>query len=124
MPILPRGGKLTAKAGRLQIVTPYQEQPSKGRSPVPLTEVSIRRPLFVSMALLFFVLLGAISYSRLGLEQYPQASAPFVLVMTPYPGASPEEVESSLTRPLEDAVAGANELKNLYSVSMDGVSIV
>lgn len=89
-----------------------------------LTEVSIKRPLFISMVLLFFVLVGAVAYTRLGAEQYPDVNIPYVMVVVPYPGAGPEEVESRVTKPVEDAVAGVSQLKNLISYSMDSLALV
>ncbi|MCL5266151.1 MAG: efflux RND transporter permease subunit [Chloroflexi bacterium] len=89
-----------------------------------LTDISIKRPLFISMLLLFFILIGAVSYTRLGADQYPQVNIPYVMVVVPYPGAGPEEVESSVTKVIEDAVAGVGQLKTLSSYSMDGLSAV
>lgn len=89
-----------------------------------LTDVSIKRPLFISMLLLFFVLVGGVSYTRLGADQYPQINIPYVMIVVPYPGAPPEEVESRVTKMVENAVAGVSGLKTLYSYSMDGLSAV
>ncbi|MCL5959281.1 MAG: efflux RND transporter permease subunit [Chloroflexi bacterium] len=89
-----------------------------------LTEVSIRRPLFILMVILGFVLVGAVAYTRLGADRYPSINLPYVTIIVTYPGAGPEEVEDQVTRPLEDAVAGANQLKSIRSYSMDSVSIV
>ncbi|MBI2953007.1 MAG: efflux RND transporter permease subunit [Chloroflexi bacterium] len=89
-----------------------------------LTNVAIKRPLFISMLLLFFVLVGAVSYTRLGADQYPQINIPYVMVVVAYPGAGPEEVESRVTKIVEDAVAGVSELKTLSSYSIDGLSAI
>lgn len=89
-----------------------------------LTEISIKRPLFISMLLLFCVLVGIVSYTRLGADQYPQISIPYVMVVVPYPGASPEEVESRVTKTIENAVAGVSGLKTLYSYSLDSLAAV
>ena len=88
-----------------------------------LTDLAIKRPLLLSMVLLFFVLIGAVAYTRLGADQYPQVNIPYVTVMVPYPGAGPDEVESGVTKTIEDAVAGAANLKTLTSISMDGLSL-
>ncbi len=89
-----------------------------------LTDISIRRPLFISMVLLAFVVLGSVAYTRLGVEQYPKADSPYVLVLIPYPGAGPDEVESGITKTVENAVGGVAGLKNLASYSMEGLSVV
>lgn len=89
-----------------------------------LTEVSIKRPLLIIMVMLAFITLGAISYTRLGADLYPNINIPYVSVVVVYPGAGPTEVEERVTKPIEDAVAGTSNLKNLMSFSIDGVSAV
>lgn len=89
-----------------------------------LTELSIRRPLFILMIVVGLVIMGVISYTRLGADQYPTVNIPYVSVLTLYPGADPEEVEGKVTKPLEDALAGASGLKNLSSVSLESLSVV
>ncbi len=89
-----------------------------------LTEISIRRPLFILMVVVGLVLMGIISYSRLGADQYPSVNIPFVTVVTVYPGADPEEVERKVTKHLEEALAGSSGLKNLSSASLESLSIV
>ncbi|MBI4321762.1 MAG: efflux RND transporter permease subunit [Chloroflexi bacterium] len=89
-----------------------------------LTDVSIRRPLFILMVVLALVLMGSVAYTRLGAEQYPNVNIPFISVVVAYPGAGPEEVESRVTRPIEDALAGVSQLKNVQSYSLDGLSLV
>lgn len=89
-----------------------------------LTEVSIKRPLFIIMVMLGFITVGAISYTRLGADLYPSINIPYVSVVVVYPGAGPTEVEDRVTKPLEDAVAGTGGVKNLISYSIDGVSAV
>jgi len=91
---------------------------------VGLTQISIKRPLLISMLLLCFVIFGGVAYSRLGADRYPQIDIPYVAVVVPYPGAGPEEVESRVTKLVEDTVAGTSGLKTLSSYSMDGISIV
>ncbi len=89
-----------------------------------LTEISIKRPLFILMVVVGLILTGVISYMRLGAEQYPSVNIPYVSVVTPYPGADPEEVESKVSKPLEDALAGSSGLKNISSVSLENLSVV
>lgn len=89
-----------------------------------LTEVSIKRPLLIIMVMLGFITLGAISYTRLGADLYPSINIPYISVVVVYPGAGPTEVEDRVTKPIEDAVAGASGVKNLISYSIDGVSAV
>jgi len=70
------------------------------------------------------VLAGLVAYLRLPREASPDVSVPLILVITPYPGASPADVESQLTRPLERELQGLEGLKKLTSVSSEGASTV
>ena len=84
----------------------------------------IRRPVTVWCIVLLMVLLGMVGYNRLGVTLYPDISPAMVMVRTQYEGASPEEVEQLLTRPLEDALADLDGLKSMTSYSQDGVSLI
>ena len=77
-----------------------------------ITRVSINNPVFATMVMVGIAVLGLFAYNRLRVEQMPDVSLPYVLVMTSYPGANPEVVETDVTKPLEYAintVAGANQ---------------
>src|SRR3990170_534253 len=89
-----------------------------------LTRISIRRPLFIIMAVSAMVLIGLVSYSRLGVDLWPNINFPVVSVVTMYPGAGPESVESLVTKPIEDELGGLTNLDYLQSVSSEGVSFV
>ncbi|MDR1377643.1 MAG: efflux RND transporter permease subunit [Synergistaceae bacterium] len=84
----------------------------------------IRRPVFTWCGVIIFVLLGWSSYATLGVTLYPDVEFPFVLVMTEYTGASPNEIEQLVSKPIEDALADLEGLKTLTSYSQDGVSMV
>ncbi|AEC22118.1 AcrB/AcrD/AcrF family protein [Pusillimonas sp. T7-7] len=71
-----------------------------------LSEVCIKRPVFATVLSLIIVLIGLISYDRLTVREYPAIDEPVVSVRTDYKGASPEVVESQVTKPLEDQLAG------------------
>src|SRR5512137_1550113 len=80
-----------------------------------VTRVSINNPVFATMVMVAIAVLGLFAYNRLRVEQMPDVSLPFVLVLTSYPGASPEVVETDVTKPLEYAintVAGANLIRS------------
>jgi len=89
-----------------------------------ISDVSIRRPVFATMFILSFIVLGIVSMTRLGIDLFPDVSFPFVNVAVVYPGASPEEVETLVTKPIEDAVAGINGVKRVQSRSTDSLSTV
>ena len=76
------------------------------------------------MVIVSFMVLGIVSLGRLGIDLFPEVNFPFVNVIVPYPGAGPEEVETLVTRPIEDAVAGINGVKRVISTSTEGLSMV
>ena len=69
-----------------------------------------------------FLLLGAISFSRLSVREYPKIDTPVVSVRTVYKGASPQVIESQITQPLEDSIAGIEGVRTVKSVSREEVS--
>ena len=89
-----------------------------------LTSTSIRRPVFILMVVTALIVLGWSAMSKMNLEQNPKVDFPFVAVITSYPGAGPEEIETQVTKKIEDAVASVNGVKSLTSSSQEGVSSV
>lgn len=89
-----------------------------------LTSLALRRPLVVFMAVFTLAVAGIISYRQMPVDLLPNASFPYVFVSITYPGAGPSEVESQVTKPVEDAMAGLNGLKQVTSTSGDSYSIV
>jgi hydrophobic/amphiphilic exporter-1 (mainly G- bacteria), HAE1 family len=89
-----------------------------------ISDTSIKRPVFATMVIMSFVVLGIVSMTRLGIDHFPDVSFPFVNIATVYPGASPEEAETLVTKPIEDAVAGINGVKRIESDSTEGFSRV
>lgn len=88
------------------------------------TQVSLRNPVFATMVMLAFVVLGAFSYQRLQVDQFPNIDFPVVVVTTAYPGASPEIVESEVTKKVEEAVNAIAGVNTLTSRSYEGSSVV
>ena len=89
-----------------------------------LSDVAIRRPVFTAMMSTTLIVLGVLGYERLGTDLYPDVSFPFVTITTLYPGASPEDVEQSVTRPLEDAVSSIAGVDRVFSFSRENISTV
>jgi len=89
-----------------------------------LAEICIRRPVFAAMLILALVVVGAASYSRLGVDRFPKVDQPTVRVFTSLPGATTEEVESSITDVIEEAVNTVQGIAELRSVSGPGTSFV
>ena len=88
------------------------------------TRISIANPVFATMMMAALLVLGAFSYSRLPVEQFPDVSFPVVVVETLYPGASPENVEEEVTRKIEESVNTISGIKTLSSRSYEGRSVV
>ena len=88
------------------------------------TRVSIANPVMAVMVMLAFVVLGLFSYQRLKVDQFPDIDFPTVVVVVEYPGASPEIVESEVTRKVEESVNTIAGISQLYSRSYEGSSVV
>lgn len=88
------------------------------------TRVSIGNPVMAVMVMLAFVVLGVFSYQRLAVDQLPNIDFPTVVVVMDYPGASPEIVESEVTKKVEEAVNTVAGINSLYSRSYEGTSVV
>ncbi len=87
-----------------------------------LPELCIRRPVLATVMSLMIVLLGVISFQRLSVREYPKIDTPVVSVRTVYKGASPQVIESQITQPLEDSLAGIEGVRTIKSVSREEVS--
>ena len=82
-----------------------------------LPEVSIRRPVFATVLSLLLVLIGLVSFTRLQVREYPRIDEPTVTVSTRLVGASSEVIESQVTKPLEDSIAGIDGVDVITSIS-------
>ena len=89
-----------------------------------LAEVCIRRPVFAAMLILALVVVGAASYVRLGVDRFPSVDLPTVSVRTQLPGASTEEVETEISKRIEEAVNSVEGIDELRSISGPGASVV
>lgn len=88
------------------------------------TQVSLKNPVFATMMMMAIVVLGLFSYQRLQVDQFPNIDLPVVVVIADYPGASPEIVESEVTKKLEEGVNSIAGVSALTSRSFEGQSIV
>ncbi|MBK9069949.1 MAG: efflux RND transporter permease subunit [Myxococcales bacterium] len=89
-----------------------------------LSAISIRRPVFASVLILALVVVGAVSYTRLGVDKFPEVDFPIIVVTTIYPGASPTAVEADVTDKIEAAVNTVSGIDTLSSISTEGASLV
>jgi HAE1 family hydrophobic/amphiphilic exporter-1 len=87
-----------------------------------MIKLFIRRPVFTTMLVMLLVVFGAGSYPSLGIDLYPDIELPIVTVTITYTGASPEEMESLVSKPIEDAVSSVAGIKTLSSISREGFS--
>ena len=85
-----------------------------------ITKTSIKNPVFATMVMVALVVLGLASYSKLGVEAMPNVEIPAAFIEVNYPGASPEQVENDITRPLEEAVNTVGGVKKIISNSWEG----
>ena len=88
------------------------------------TQVSLKNPVFATMVMLAIVVLGLFSYQRLKVDQFPDIDFPVVVVTVDYPGASPEIVESEVTKKIEEGVNSIAGINALTSRSYEGTAVV
>ena len=88
------------------------------------TQVSLKNPVFATMVMLAIVVLGLFSYQRMRVDQFPNIDLPVVVITTEYPGASPEIVESEITKKVEEGVNSIAGVSALTSRSYEGQSVV
>ncbi|MBN1326312.1 MAG: efflux RND transporter permease subunit, partial [Candidatus Cloacimonetes bacterium] len=89
-----------------------------------LSKLSINRPVMISMVISVFLVFGILAYFGLSLNLMPEADIPYVTIQTVYAGAGPNEVETLITKKLEDAVSTISKIDFIESYSMDNVSII
>ena len=89
-----------------------------------IVETSIKKPLIIGVIFTLLTIGGIISYTNLNLNLMPKFEAPMLTVQTIYPGAGASEVETSVTKKIEDALSTLENLKKISSTSMEGVSVI
>lgn len=87
-----------------------------------LSDICIRRPVFATVLNIMLILLGVIAYNRLTVREYPKIEEPVITVSTTYTGASAEIMESQVTKPLEDSLAGIEGIETITSISRQELS--
>src|SRR5690606_1940069 len=89
-----------------------------------ITEISIKRPSIILVLFIILTFLGLTSYKQLSYELLPKFSAPIVSITAVYPGASPNEVENTVTKELEDAISSMENVDKITATSYEGLSVV
>ena len=81
-----------------------------------LAKFSVKKPMTVFVAVILVVLLGVVAFTRMTPDLLPNIDLPYVVIVTSYPGASPEQVETEVTRPIEQSVATLDNIADIESV--------
>ena len=89
-----------------------------------LASLSIKRPVFISCIFISMLVVGFLSLKRLPVDLFPNISFPVVVVSTPYPGAGPKEIETLISKPLEEEVSTISGIKTVRSTNLEGLSQV
>ena len=89
-----------------------------------MPKYSVRKPFTILVSVILVIVLGFVSLSGMQTDLLPEMNLPYLLVVTTYPGASPEQVEADVTKPLEDSLSTLNGVKNVTSQSSENYSLV
>ena len=89
-----------------------------------ISKFSVKKPYTVLVGVILVIVLGVVSFTRMTADLLPNISLPYVLVMTTYPGASPETVETVVTQPVEASMATVSNIESISSVSNENYSMV
>ena len=89
-----------------------------------MSKLSVKKPFTVLVMIVIMIVLGVVSIIRMQLDLLPHISLPYVIVITTYPGESPESVEETISKPLEQALGTISGIKNVYSISNENYGIV
>lgn len=89
-----------------------------------ITELAIKRPILFIVFYLIIAGLGILGYSKLRYELLPELATPFITITAVYPGGSPSEIENTVSKKLEDAIAGVNKIKKVSTYSAENSSII
>lgn len=89
-----------------------------------LSSLAVRRPVTILMITFIIILLGAVSLTRLPIDLLPKIEVPIAVVSTSYEGVGPQEIEKLITKPIEEAIATVENIKNISSTSSEGTSMV
>ena len=89
-----------------------------------MSKLSVKKPFTVLVMIVIMIVLGVVSIVRMQMDLLPQISLPYVLVITTYPGKSPEAVEETISKPLEQALGTISGVKNVYSISNENYGLV
>jgi HAE1 family hydrophobic/amphiphilic exporter-1 len=87
-------------------------------------DLAIKRPIFISCIVLLMMVLGFLSLKRLPIDLFPDVNFPTVMVHTLYPGSGPEEIETEISKVIEDEVSSISGINKISSTNKEGISVV
>ena len=106
------------------VVTYYYTDAYVGKAREYMEKFSVKKPFTILVMVVAIIILGFVSLSGMTTDLLPKMSLPYLMVITTYPGASPEKVESSVSEPVESALGSISGVKNVYSMSYENYGIV
>lgn len=112
------------KAYTLNIRLTSRSESQKSGGLHMLSRFSVKKPYTVVVAVVLVILLGIVSVTKMNTDLLPSMNLPYAIVMTTYVGASPEAVEETVTKPIEQSMATVSNIKNVSSVSRENASVV
>lgn len=89
-----------------------------------MSKFSVKKPLTVFVVVIAILVLGVVAYTKMTPDLFPNMDFPYIMIMTTYPGASPEKVESELTKPIEQSMSTLEHIKEVSSTSNENYSMV
>ena len=84
-----------------------------------MSKFSVKKPFTVFVAVIAILVLGVVSYLKMTPDLLPNMDFPYIMIMTTYPGASPEKVEAEITKPLEQSMSTLEHIQNVNSTSSE-----
>ena len=89
-----------------------------------MEKLSVKKPYTILVAVIIVIALGGVSLTHLSVDLLPEFSLPYLIVVTAYPGASPEKIEEQVSKPIENALGTVSGVENVSSTSSENYSIV
>lgn len=89
-----------------------------------IAKLSINRPVFIACVFFLMIIVGILSFQKLGVDLFPDVEFPVIIITTTYPGTGPLEIETLVTKPIEDGMSGLAGIKSLKSTNKEGVSLI
>ena len=89
-----------------------------------MSKFSVKKPLTIFVAIVAILVLGVVSYTKMTPDLFPNMDFPYIMIMTTYPGASPEKVEAELTKPMEQSMSTLDHIREIRSTSAENYSMV